>query len=39
MPPRARIAVAVVVALGALAGMIAVVVRIRADESTAGHLA
>jgi uncharacterized membrane protein (UPF0127 family) len=30
--------VAVVVALGALAGMIAIVVRVRADESTTGHL-
>jgi uncharacterized membrane protein (UPF0127 family) len=39
VPPQARIAVAVVVALGALAGMIAIVARIRADESTAGHLA
>jgi uncharacterized membrane protein (UPF0127 family) len=38
VPPRARIAVAVVVALGALAGMIAIVVRVRADESTTGHL-
>jgi uncharacterized membrane protein (UPF0127 family) len=30
--------VAVAVALGALAGMIAIVARIRADESTSGHL-
>ncbi len=38
MPPRVRIAAAAVVALGALAGMVALVVRIRADESGVGRL-
>ncbi len=38
MPPRVRIAAAAVVALGALAGIVALVVHIRSDESGVGRL-
>ncbi len=38
MPARVRIAAAAVVAVGALVGMVALLIRIRSDESGVGHL-
>jgi uncharacterized membrane protein (UPF0127 family) len=38
VPARVRVAAAAVVALGALAGMVVLILRIRTDESGVGHL-